>query len=182
MKGVVFTELIDHLATEHTEAFAQEVIDAARLPSKGAYTAVGSYPNAEFASIIAVLSEKTGVSTGELHQRFGRRLFLRFSEIYPGLFEGIEDAFAFLAAVETRIHVEVRKLYPNAELPKFEVIERTDARCRMIYRSTRHMEHFCTGLIEGCLAHFGEPGVVSLKVLTREPATIAEFTIERVGS
>lgn len=182
MRGVVFTELIDHLSAEHTEAFAQQVIDAARLPSKGAYTAVGSYPNAEFASIIAVLSEKTGVSTGELHQRFGRQLFMRFSEIYPVLFEGVEDAFDFLAAVETRIHVEVKKLYSNAEFPNFEMIERTDARCRMIYRSTRHMEYFCTGLIEGCLAYFGEPAVVSCKVLAREPATIAEFTIERVRS
>jgi len=51
----------------------------------------------------------------------------------------------------------VRKLYPNAELPRFE-IERPDRdHLRMIYRSDRHMGDLAEGLIRQCVAHFGTP-------------------------
>lgn len=182
MKGVVFTELIDHLDEERSPAFTQEVLEAARLPNGGAYTAVGTYPSAELSSILAALSEKTGVGVGDLQQSFGRHLFSRFSASYPNLFARIGDAFSFLCSVETHIHIEVKKLYPDVELPVFEVTERSENRLRIIYRSTRHMEEFCQGLIEGCLDHFGERAEISRKLLARTPATIVEFTLERQPS
>lgn len=179
MKGVVFTELIEHLDAERSPAFTQEVLDAAHLPHGGAYTAVGTYDGSELLSILGVVSAKTGSSIGDLQRAFGRRLFSRFSVSYPRLFEGIGDAFDFLGRVETHIHVEVKKLYPDAELPHFEVVERTPERMRLIYRSKRHMDDFCAGLIEGCLEHYGEEGRILRKVLARTPASIVEFTIER---
>lgn len=180
MKGVVFTELIEYLDAERSPAFTQEVLDAAALRHGGAYTAVGTYDGAELLSILNVVSSKTGTSIADLQCGFGRRLFSRLAVTYARLFGGMSDAFSLLGSIESYIHVEVKKLYPDAELPRFEVLERTPVRMRLIYRSKRHMDDFCAGLIEGCLEYFGEEGRVSRRILAREPASIVEFTIERL--
>jgi len=93
--------------------------------------------------------------------------------------EGCDDAFAMLAGIDALIHVEVLKLYPEAELPRFDV-SRPDERTLVLdYRSPRCMDDLAHGLIEGCVAHFGA-GVG----MTRAPlgATAGEgtrFTLSR---
>jgi hypothetical protein len=42
-----------------------------------------------------------------------------FAERYPALFENVSEPFAFLKNIDNYIHVEVRELYPDAELPRF---------------------------------------------------------------
>jgi hypothetical protein len=62
--------------------------------------------------------------------------------------------------------VEVRKLYPDAELPQFEV-RRFGADClEMIYRSTRPFADLAAGLIAGCVSHFQEEIAVERHLLT----------------
>jgi hypothetical protein len=53
------------------------------------------------------------------------------------------------------IHVEVLKLYPDAELPSFRVEQRGDDTMTLTYRSNRHMSPLAVGLIEGAAAHYG---------------------------
>ena len=58
---------------------------------------------------------------------------------------------------EDIIHAEVRKLYPDAELPSF-IVEYHDAdRLVLLYQSPRHFEDLAEGLMHGCVAHFKEP-------------------------
>jgi len=54
------------------------------------------------------------------------------------------------------IHVEVRKLYPDAELPTFTCDTSTPGRLTMLYRSSRPFADLAEGLIAGCIAHFCE--------------------------
>jgi hypothetical protein len=51
--------------------------------------------------------------------------------------------------------VEVRKLYPDAELPSFKVAARTATRLVMDYRSPRRMGDLAEGLILGTAPKFG---------------------------
>jgi hypothetical protein len=180
MKGVVFTEFLEMVESQNSALYAQSIIEESRLASGGAYTAVGTYPESEMAALVGALSRRSGVAPGELLRQFGRHLFARFSELYPSLFGEAEDAFSFLASVETKIHVNVKKLYPDASLPRFEVVEQSADLFRIIYRSERHLEDLCEGLIEGCLAHFGERAQIERRVLARAPAAIVEFRLTRM--
>jgi hypothetical protein len=76
--------------------------------------------------------------------------------MYPALFEGISNSFDFLSGVESKIHVEVRKLYPDAELPKLDVRMSRDGALEMTYRSSRPFADLAEGLIRGCAEHYGE--------------------------
>ena len=69
--------------------------------------------------LVSCLSKETGIGTAELMRSFGRYLFERFYVLFPQYFEGSTPLFAFLELIEDYIHVEVRKLYPEAELPSF---------------------------------------------------------------
>jgi hypothetical protein len=176
MKGIVFTEFLDMVETTISADAVDDVIEAARIPSGGAYTAVGTYDHKEMVSLVGALSEYSGQPMPDLLHQFGRHLFGRFFVLYPVFFEGVEDALEFLARVEGVIHEEVLKLYPDAELPRFEARWTGPGILSLVYRSPRHMGDLAHGLIEGCVAHFGDP--VSIHRVTL-PDGAEEFTLAR---
>jgi len=93
-------------------------------------------------------------------------------------FEGINCPFELLASVETKIHVDVKKLYPDAELPTFEILEHSHDRFVMNYKSARGLGDLCEGLIEECLLHFGKPASISRELKSEDPVTVIQFTLQ----
>lgn len=160
MKGIVFTELLDLVGKMKSEDFVDELIESCELPSGGAYTSVGTYPHQEAVTLVMRLSEMTGTPPGDLLRVFGQHLFGRFAVLYPVFFQYVDNALDFLDQIESVIHVEVRKLYPDAELPSFETSRPADGSLDMVYRSERHMGDLAEGLIAGCIAHYGIPHTV----------------------
>ena len=156
MKGIVFTEFLDMVETTFSPDMVDSIVQAAALPNGGAYTAVGTYPHAEMGRLVGALSARCGTPPGELLRRYGQHLFSRFHQDYAHFFQDAKDSFGFLARVQGVIHVEVRKLYPDAELPEFETASASDHHLRMTYRSPRCLGDFAEGLIQGCIAHFGD--------------------------
>ncbi len=155
MKGIVFVELLRMAETVIGEDAVDDILDQCDLSTGGAYSAVGNYPCSELMTLVEALSRHTGTPSAELQRMFGKWMHEHFVLSYPTFFTDKPDALAMLVAIEDEVHVEVRKLYPDAELPRFET-ERlgTDA-LRMTYRSPRPLQDFCHGLVEGCIDHFG---------------------------
>ena len=157
---MVFTELLEMAEGALGEEVVDEVLDGLALQGGGAYSAVGSYPCSELFQIVGALSGRTGISGDELQRQFGNWMFKRFSVTYPEFFKGKENALDMLDAIETEVHVEVRKLYPDAELPSFATTWRNDRELLLDYASSRPLVAFCHGLIEGCIAYFGQPATL----------------------
>ena len=155
MKGIVFTELLEMVEDRFSVETAEEIVDRAELPSGGAYTSVGTYDHRELLSIVGQLSDVSGMPARDLIMVYGRHLFSRFVELFPSMFEGVDCPLDFLGSVESHIHVEVRKLYPDAELPKFETTRVDEHSLDMVYRSERPFADVAEALITGCLEHFG---------------------------
>lgn len=160
MKGVVFREFLEMVEDAYSADMVDDIIDAADLPSGGAYTAVGTYEHTEMANLVIELSKRTDAKVPDLLKIYGKYLFTRFYEGYPQFFEGIDESFGFLDTIESFIHVEVKKLYPDAELPEFETVEISPDHMRMIYRSPRCLGDFAEGLMEGCFKHFHDTVLV----------------------
>jgi hypothetical protein len=156
MKGVVFTEFLQMVESRFGADVADGLFEAGGLASGGAYTAVGAYDAGELVLLVGRLSERVGMPAAALVRAFGRYLFGRFAVLYPGLFAGVASAFDFLDRVDGVIHVEVRKLHPQASLPRFETRRTGHGGMEMIYRSQNPFADLAEGLIEGCGEHFGE--------------------------
>lgn len=178
MKGMIFTELLEMVEEQFGLATANRVIDTAAPENGGAYTAVGTYGHEELLRLVDALSAETGIAATELQRLFGRRLFERFSQGYAIFFAGVDDAFAFLEQVDKYVHVEVRKLYPEAELPRFDSC-RTGDTLVLEYESRRPFADLAQGLIEGCIAHYGTPVDVQRENLETGARTRARFTLLR---
>lgn len=165
----------------YSPAFLENLIDAAALPSKGVYTAVGTYPPAEMFSLVTALSDTTGVPIPALLRLYGEYLFSSFELKYSHVFAEAKTAFDFLAAVEAHIHKEVIKLYPDAELPSFTVEAHEPAFFSMIYSSKRPLADLCEGLIIGCLKHFNETAEIVREDLQSAPLTRVRFKLFKSG-
>ncbi len=126
-------------------------------------------------NIVGALSDSTGLSMAVLQRAFGKHMLTRFIATHPVFFENRKNALELLDAIENEVHVEVRKLYPDAELPTFETEWLGETALRMTYRSQRPLAEFCHGLIEGCIEHFG--GGMEI---TREPSN-GEETVFHVA-
>jgi hypothetical protein len=156
MKGVVFTEFMELVESRMGPDMLDRIITDAELPNDGAYTSVGTYYHAGLVRMVQALSNASGLSVPSLIHMFGEHLFQRFSISYRQLFADAPTTFDFLDRIDNVIHVEVRKLYPDAELPKLACERPAPNRLTMLYSSPRGFGDLAEGLIQGCIKHFGE--------------------------
>lgn len=110
-------------------------------------------------------------------ESFGKHLFCRFSKRYPEIFEEVSGPFELLKNIDNYIHVDVRKLYPDAELPRFYHLQTSAKELIMYYLSSRHFEELAVGLFKGCLAHFKVEGEVHKSETEYQGQQAIEITI-----
>ena len=156
MKGIIFTEFLEMVEQEFGIVTTDAMLMASDLSSGGAYTSVGSYDHQEILRMVRNLSESTGMPQSDLARAFGRYLFHRFTRLYAHFFVGVTNAFELLSLIDSYIHVEVRKLYEDAELPRVIYHTFADGTVQLTYRSARPFADVAEGLIRGCIAHYGE--------------------------
>ena len=178
MKGMVFTEFLEFVERRFGEEMVDDVIETADVPNGGAYTAVGTYSHGEMVALVVALSEKTGAPAESLVREFGEALSDTFARDFPDFFRRAGNLFDFLASIEDHIHVEVRKLYADAELPTFTVESRTPARMVIVYRSPRKMGHLSEGLIIGSGRQYGVEVRVHSEHLEAGDGMAVRFTID----
>lgn len=176
MKGTIFVELIKMAENAFGEDTVDEVLDKAGLENGGAFTTVGTYPCSELVKIVVAFSEHSGIDPETLQKMFGHWMLSHFVEHYPQFFSDKKDALSLLESIEGEIHVEVRKLYPEAELPTFVTERNTPNQMMMAYESPRPLSAFCHGMIEAALEHFGEEGSITSQTSPTEP-NITNFEI-----
>lgn len=175
MKGIVFTEFFEMVEDMFGYAIVDEIIEASDLPSEGIYTAVGTYDHSEMVKLITNLSQKTQTPIGELLKYFGRYLFDAFLNGYPVFFENCKNGFEFLKSIDNHIHVEVRKLYPDADLPQFDCLQ-SNNKMELTYRSERKMSSLAEGLIERTMEHYQHDYQME-KTLIASDGSQVQFTI-----
>ena len=178
MKGVVFTEFLDMVEATYYPEVVDDIIDASDLATSGAYTAVGTYPATEMTALVRALSERVETPVPDLLSAFGHHLFGRFHEMYPEFFGDSADAMDFLQGIESVIHTEVRKLYPDAQLPAITVERVTPDTLTLEYASPRGLADLAEGLIRGALAHFRSGGTVARENLA-DDGSASRFVISR---
>lgn len=177
MKGIVFTEFLDMVESKYGYEMVDYIIEESKLESNGIYTSVGTYHHSEIVQLLSNLSLKSKEDAMMLLKTFGEYLFDTFLKTYPQFFAAEDNVFDFLKSIDSHIHVEVLKLYPDATLPEFETIVTEDGTLIMIYKSERKMAALAEGLMEKSFAYFKQPHSVN-KELIKEDGSEVKFTIK----
>ncbi len=178
MRGVIFTEMIEFVEDALGFEVADKMIEKAHLDNHGAFSQGGNYPFDQMVKMLTALSEITKKEPNELLYIFGRHLFSILVKLYGKDIKSAGNALDFIDSVEDYVHVEVKKLYPDADLPTFKTIEKSDDILILHYKSEKKLEAFAHGLIEACGEYFNEPFNVEYKTIKDTPHTV-EFKIER---
>ena len=157
MKGVVFNVLEDVVSAERGENGWDDLIEQAGVD--GGYTAIGSYPDAEFLHLLQCLSGSEFTASSVTLRAFGRSGMGRLAQRYPAFFTPHRTTTPFLLTLNDIIHPAVRCLYPGADVPVFDVTVINRARGDDVvigYRSRRRLCHLAEGFLDGAAAHYGE--------------------------
>ncbi|WP_407264367.1 heme NO-binding domain-containing protein [Tenacibaculum maritimum] len=178
MKGIVFTEFLDLVEDKFGLEMVDKIILASELESGGVYTSIGTYRFSEMLQLLQNLSKNTGVSTDDLLLIYAEHFFSILEESYPGLLKTYKDPIEMLASIENHIHVEVQKIYPDAELPTFIVKEKTEKSLILIYKSNRAMHHFGLGLMNKTFEYFDSTATIILEKI-KEDGTEVKFIINK---
>jgi hypothetical protein len=178
MKGVVFTEFLDLVERRWGADTADDLVEECDLASGGAYTSVGTYDHAELLALLGRLSERSGTPVPDLIRQYASHLMARFAASF-GEFFAAPDLFTFLESVDQHIHVEVRKLYPDAQLPEFTSFRDGDGRLVLEYRSARPFATLAEGLIMAAAAHYREPVTLEREALEPSGERHARFRLTR---
>ena len=178
MKGIIFTEFLDLVETKFGFEMVDKIIEASDLESDGAYTTVGTYEFSEMLQLLQHLSTNTNISIDDLLLVYAEHFFGVIEKNYPEFLKMYSDPIELLASIENHIHVEVIKIYPDAELPTFELLEKTDDSLIMIYKSARAMHHFGLGLMNKTFEHFNSTATIIMEKI-KEDGTEVKFIINK---
>ena len=152
MKGIVFNLLSEMVE----EKFGIEAWDTLLLDTEqdGVYVSTESYPDEMLMALVSAASNRLDIPVHDLVKAFGEFMFPHFYKQFPTFFEADMTLKGFLLSVDRVIHVEVRKLHPDAGLPEFEYIDEEDNELTMYYASPRKLCMLAEGLIAGAATHF----------------------------
>ena len=154
MKGLVFTTFYDFIEKRFGAEMLDDVIEAAKLPHSGAYTVVGTYPFEEMVALASAAAKHTQLKLPVLLEQFGEHCFASWHHKMPDRFKG-KDLFDILANVNDFHESEVRRLYPDAELPTFDCVSRNASTMVMDYRSCKPLADLAAGVIRGASIYTG---------------------------
>ncbi|GAB5476479.1 MAG: nitric oxide sensor HnoX [Maribacter sp.] len=180
MKGIVFTEFLEMVESKFGLETVDNIIESSNLPSEGIYTSVGTYDFNEMVSLITQLSEQVKLPAGDLIYTFGLYLFTSLGKAHPEVIQSYTSPLSLLYSIEDHIHVHVKKLYPDAELPTFKILEKTDTSISLIYSSSRGLYRLAHGLMEKTFEHFNGEADISYQLL-KDDGTEVKFDIVQHG-
>jgi hypothetical protein len=163
MKGLVFTEFFEMVEDKLGFELVDQLIEKTELATGGAYTTIGTYDHKELLALVGNLHQLTDIPVNDLLVSYGQYLFPRLMTISPDIVSQFNSSFELVAAVDSIIHVEVLKLYPDAELPEFSIIKNNGKKMQVTYTSCRPFAYLAQGLILGCSQYYNEKIIVDIE-------------------
>ena len=174
---MVFTELMEFVEEQFGFDVADALLEKSTTSTDGVFTQAGNYPFEDLLSLVVTLSNEVNIPVPDLVKAYGRHLFGIIVKLYPPMIEGFDNPLAFISQVDTFIHPEVLKLYPDADLPEFQMVSLKDNVLVIDYISAKGLVPFAEGLSLGCGDHFGKVLDISYEILEETPKMRARMTI-----
>lgn len=178
MKGLVFTTFYDFVEKRHGPDLLDDVIAESGVPGDGAYTSVGTYPFQDMVALVSATAKLTRVPLPAVLEAFGDHCFQCWVGMMPDHFAG-KDLFDMLASIDQFHEGEVRKLYPDAELPSFQVESRDATTLSLRYFSSKPLADLAMGVIKGASRHMNDPVSISHDAVSEAERSYVRFTIRR---
>jgi len=153
MRGLIFNLVEEMVKGEYGVDMWDEVIDASL--ASGAYTALGTYADAELTVLVESVARLTGLDEMYVRRESGRNGIAMFAARYPEYFFRHDDVVSFLLTLNSVVHAEVRKSDPGSGVVAIGFRGLSGGGLELLYASERGLCDLAEGLVLGAVAHFG---------------------------
>jgi hypothetical protein len=157
MKGIIFNLLEQFITKGWGEEQYDAILTASSLTIQDPFVGPGTYSDADFMILFGKAVAALGLLPEEGLRRFGRFAFPQLAARFPQFVTPYTHPKPFLKTVDSVIHIEVRKLYEQTNLPVFVYHDTAPNALAIEYSSSRRLCHFMEGLIDGVADHFQSP-------------------------
>lgn len=157
MKGSIFKHFEDFVTDNWGIETYEEILSGLDLQTEGPFLGPGNYPDEDLLAIVGATIQKLGIPLPKALRVFGNYLFEKLAGDAPQFLEGTTDLKQFLLTVDQVIHVEVKKLFPEAYLPRLHYEDTGADALTVHYQSKRQFCQLFAGLVEGAAQRFGTP-------------------------
>lgn len=161
MKGLLLDGFVTFVRTSYGVILIEEILASTKLASGGIYTSIGTYDSRELHQLVGAVATRTNSTPGAVLRGFGQWLFPALMARFPQGEKVPSGTIELLRVLDAVIHVEVRKLYPDSELPRFEPVDLPGGGLEVRYTSTRGLADLAEGLITGSVAWYKTPLTVT---------------------
>lgn len=177
MKGIIFNAFEGFVAQNWGDEFYESILDATELETQEPFVGPGTYPDGDLLALVATAVQKLDVPLHDALVAFGSFAFKGLVASHPAFVDKHVKLSEFLKTVDSIIHIEVRKLYPESVTPTVLVEDVDDATLRLSYHSDRKLCAVLEGLVQGAAEHFDTQVTFAHDACMHAGASTCEYTI-----
>jgi hypothetical protein len=178
MHGTVLLLLKRYVQTQYDHSTWLKLMELAGL-EKVEFDHKTVYPDEHIYALVGQAAEMTGISAGELHEKFGEYLVPDLMFMYQKYVQPEWKTLDMIEHTELTVHKQVRREHPENSPPVLNVRRLNDNELIIDYVSPRRMSGLAVGIVRGLAAHFDEADRIDVMPTTSEDGERVSIHVRR---
>lgn len=137
------------------------------------------YPDEHIYALVGKAAEMTGLSAGELHEKFGEYLVPDLMFMYQKYIQPEWKTLDMIEHTEHTMHRQVRLQHPENSPPVLNVERLSEDELIIDYVSPRRMSGLAVGIVRGLATYFDEADRIDVMPTTSEDGEQVRIHVRR---
>ena len=167
MHGSILTLLKRYVQTQYDHSTWVKLMEQSGLANVE-FDHKKVYPDEHIYALVGQAAEMTGLSAGELHEKFGEYLVPDLMYMYQKLLKPEWKTLDMLENTELTMHKQVRQENAHNAPPVLEVTRLGPNELMIDYVSARRMGGLAVGIVRGVAAYYDEADRIDVQPTTTE--------------
>ena len=178
MHGSILTLLKRYVQTQYDHSTWVKLVELAGLDDV-VFDHKTVYPDEHIYALVGHAAEMTGLSAGELHEKFGEYLVPDLMYMYQKLLKPEWKTLDMLEHTELTMHKQVRQEHAQNAPPVLEVTRIGPNELIIDYVSARRMSGLAVGIVRGVAAYYDEADHIDVLPTTSEEGERVRIRVRR---
>ena len=178
MHGTIFTLLKRYVQTQYDHSTWVRLMELSGLDNV-VFDHKTVYPDDHMYALVGHAAEMTGLSAGELHEKFGEYLVPDLLYMYQKLLKPEWKTLDMLEHTELTVHKQVRQEHTENSPPVLDVSRLGPDELMIDYVSPRRMSGLAVGIVRGLASYYDEAERIDVMPTTSEDGERVRIHVRR---
>ena len=178
MHGSIITLLKRYVQTQYDHSTWVKLVELSGL-EEVSFDHKTVYPDEHMYALVGHAAEMTGMSAGELHEKFGEYLVPDLMYMYQRLVRPEWKTLDMIEHTELTMHKQVRLEHDQSIPPVLNVTRLGENELVIDYVSARRMGGLAVGIVRGLATYFDESDLIDVQPTTTEDGERVRIHVRR---